>query len=206
MDINQWTYEPLIATSTPQSQPLSAFAYDGCFFYLANGAHIYIYNSNYEPINRIKISQPISALCYDNNENCFWATDDQGAICKLDLHFEVQQRTNIGDSKKKALGLSYFCVHDSLLVAYHDTIVEICKHGQKRAIVAAAHSSYKNILGVAPYFAIAIANASCESINFHAPTGEHTVSVNIPPDYCEANAMQKKWVAANHTGQRQPQL
>ena len=183
MDSTGWTFEVLRLGSLG----FTAMAYDGRFYYFPDGRHVYVYSRGLELVNRIQIGHEVSALCYDYADGCFWATGHDGDICKLSQRFEVVDRIAFGDGV--ILGLSYFCAHDTLLVACKDAIAEVCKHGHKRGIGCATHSRYVNVLAVAPCFAIAKDRGGLQVIDFHGPSGAVLASLSVPHGYRVADML-----------------
>ena len=165
-----WKHENL-------QQGLGSFntmAFDGRFFYFADGEYIYIYSKDFTPINRKKSPIKIAALCYDNSDNCFWASaGEKGEILRLSRRFEITQR--IAADNEAIFGLSYFCAHDTLLAAHKRAILEICKHGKWRGIPVVPG----NVLSIAPYFAVLHDNF----IHFYDPGFNVHSSLEIPPEY-----------------------
>ena len=175
LDTSKWIYEDL-------KHGLNAFstiAFDGRFFYFADGENIYVYSKDFVPINCIKAAPKIAALCYDNSDDCFWAADGKaGEILRLSRRFEETGRLSLNCGA--IFGLSYFCAHDTLLVCARNSVIEACKHGEQREVHAI--SGWANITSAAPFFALLQDKHDGQVIYFYTPDNIHSI-LEVPPGY-----------------------
>ena len=176
---SKWIYEDLDRGFSS----FSAMAFDGRFFYFTDTRNIYVYSKNLVPLNCINPAIKITAFCYDNSDNCFWATDGKTGISKLTRRFEkAGQSLSCGNIN----GLSYFCAHDTLLASTSSAVVEICKHDHKREIHTA--SNVIGIASIAPFFALLQNSNGGQFVHFYNASSLHA-TLEVPPRYTAADIM-----------------
>ena len=176
---SKWIYEDL----DRGLNSFCAMAFDGRFFYFTDTKHIYVYSKNLVPLNCINPALKIAAFCYDNNSDCFWATDGKTGISKLSRRFE---KTGLLLDCGAVNGLSYFCAHDTVLASTGSAVMEICKHDHKREIHTA--TNVLSIASIAPYFALLQENGGEQLIRFYTASSLHA-TLEIPPGYVAADIM-----------------
>lgn len=137
-------------------------AFDGEFLYLTlpQENNIHKFNMDFALIGCYAVNRPFAAICYDNTENCFWASDVKlnNTIYKLSRNMEEIGCIKIGKFEKscsKILGLSYSNETNTILVAFMDFIAEISKSGQIVRILKEINTgSFSSVLAISPYFAV----------------------------------------------------
>ncbi len=110
-------------------------AFDGCWFYLTvmDENKIIKCNMDFEEIDCFITCRCYTYICYDFNEDCFWATDSEGESCvfKLNGLFEEIDILNIlvpGVRDRNITGISYNYCSDRLYLSFSNAIVCINKH------------------------------------------------------------------------------
>lgn len=110
-------------------------AYDGCWFYLTvkDEKKIVKCNMNFDQIECFITCRCYMYICYDFNEDCFWATDGEDVSCifKLNRLFEEIDILNISiaDARVRMItGISYNCCSDRIYLSFSNAIVRINKH------------------------------------------------------------------------------
>ncbi|MGB8452213.1 MAG: hypothetical protein WCD89_07755 [Anaerocolumna sp.] len=148
-------------------------AFDGCFFYLTmpKNCRIYKFDPDFRQEGIIETNKPYSCICYDNTENCFWASADKinTMIFKLDCNMKEIDLLQLGTFSifcSNIKSLSYNCKNNSLFVAYKDFIAEILKDGESICLQETQRGYCNAILSIAPYYMISthFGNSQCISI------------------------------------------
>lgn len=110
-------------------------AYDGCWFYLTvkEEKKIMKCNMDFDQIECFITCRCYSYICYDFNEDCFWATDSDDVSCifKLNGLFEEIDILNILIPEvrcRNITGISCNCCSDRLFLSFSNAIVCINKH------------------------------------------------------------------------------
>jgi hypothetical protein len=204
LTISDWIFEEL-GLGLGGFDPM---AFDGRFFFFSDGKNVYLYNRDLIPLNCIKLPVKITALCYDNEDDCFWAVNEnRDEILKLNRRFKVVD--TLAGAGAPIYGLSYFCAHDSLLAAQKGAIAEYCKHGHTRTIRAV--SGKANILSIAPYYALLQESSSGQGIRIYAPGGNMHSSIEVPKNYRVKDFLfyppeNQLMALAQHTQKEVPQI
>jgi hypothetical protein len=204
LTISDWIYEELKLGLGG----FSAMAFDGRFFFFSVVKNIYLYNRDLVPLNRIKPPVKITALCYDNEDDCFWGiNENRDEILKLNRRFEVIcSLTGMG---APIYGMSYFCAHDSLLAAQKGAVAEYCKRGHSRTVRSV--SGEAKVMSVAPFYAVLQESPGGQLIRIYAPSGNIHSSIEVPEGYRVKDILfyppeNQIMALAQHTRKKVPQI
>lgn len=134
-------------------------AYDGLWFYLSveDENKIIKFDASFNQIECFETCRCYTYICYDSNEECFWATDreDSSCIYKLnDLFVQIIDELDISIPEvrgRKINGISYNDRFDKLFISFSDVIVSMDKHSLNDSSIL-YNSCNKMIRGVTDLF------------------------------------------------------
>ncbi|MDP4118117.1 MAG: hypothetical protein Q8873_02875 [Bacillota bacterium] len=169
----------------------SGIAFDGCFFYvtLPQDCSIYKLDKDFKYIDCIKTGKPYSNICYDNTENCFWASsvNIRDRIYKLDCKLNEIDYLVICqiDSLCSAIkGLSYNCLSNTLFVAFDENILEISKDGcHVEVIKKSCVGAFTSVLSIPPYYVTVKQCGKTQEISLYSCDGCFIKSFCFPIAY-----------------------
>lgn len=112
----------------------SSMAFDGYYFYLVemNGCKIYQYDIYFHFITAYNTVKEYSCICYDWNENCFWAASRTYHKAVYQLNLSFQEIGSIPIKSKEGTGskiVSIACNYNSnqIVIAFPNCVIEIEK-------------------------------------------------------------------------------
>lgn len=104
-------------------QRYTAIAFDGCYYYITDGCkeEVQVFDTSLCYVNCIETCRSYTAICYDTQDNCFWAASSSavGYIFKLNECMQEIDRIKIISDKVCVgiiTGISYCCDENCLLV------------------------------------------------------------------------------------------
>lgn len=110
-------------------------AYDGFWFYLTvEDENIIIKcDDSFNQIECYETCRCYTYICYDSNEDCFWASDREDSTCiyKLNNLFVEIDKLDISVPGVRGInvnGISHNCRSDKLFISFSNAIVSIDKH------------------------------------------------------------------------------
>lgn len=165
--------EPFSILSIPTENNLlyKGIAFDGRFFYLTlpRSYCIHQFNLDYEMVKILDVKKPYSCICYDNTQNCFWATFDKktGVIYKLDHNLREIDFIRIppgchGHTPVK--GLAYNCEKNLLVIAFSSRLIEISKEGVVQSCKTSNNGYFTSILSIAPFYIASLSKRNSQHI------------------------------------------
>lgn len=138
-------------------------AFDGCFYYmtLPENCLILQFNKDFEQRNVYDVYKSYCCICYDNTENCFWASVDNlnTVIYKLDHNLKEIDliRINLGSRCNAVMkDISYNCEKNSLFAAFNCFLAEISKNGEVQFLQTADKGYFNGILSAAPFYMVSL--------------------------------------------------
>ncbi|WP_202621542.1 hypothetical protein [Anaerocolumna sedimenticola] len=153
-------------------------AFDGCYFYLTMPQNLSIskFDMSLRQVDIIKLNKQYSCICYDNIENCFWASvaNINDLLYKLDTDMKEIDRIRINKCTRlfgALSGLSFNCDKNLLLVTYKDSIIEIQKNGDTKCLSSARKGYYNAVLSIAPYYIVSIYTGKEPNIALFSDSG-----------------------------------
>lgn len=165
-------------------------AFDGCFFYLTmpKNHSICKFNTDFEQIGLFEVNKPYSCICYDNTENCFWASVDNITVMIFKLDSNMKEidfiRINAGNRSTGTIkGLSYNCENNTLVAAFKYFIAEIQKDGNTNYLKTAGKGFFSGVVSVAPYFLSVLVTGSTQAITISALDGSVIKTFCFPDIY-----------------------
>lgn len=166
-------------------------ACDGQFFYLTmpNEKKIHKYDQHFNLMEQYNVRRCYSAICYDNAENCFWASDDRhhGLLFKLNTSLKETESVPIRCDKRfsEITGLTWDCKTGSLFVSFSDFIVECSMDGHMiRMLQETDEGPLLGVLSICPYYAVVLEHDHIQMIDVYSTDGQFMGSYNTP-DACK---------------------
>ncbi len=130
----------------PASPPVryTGMAFDGASFYVTAGCgcKIYQYSKCFCPECSFETCRNYSSLCFDPEEQCFWASCDscRGVIFKLNACFQEADCLTILIPSREigpglVTGISYQCGSRKLIVAFATCLVRVDPSRQEKPVL-----------------------------------------------------------------------
>jgi hypothetical protein len=166
-------------------------AFDGQFLYLTipQEKNIHKFNRDFTLTGCYEVNRPYSAICYDNTENCFWASDEKlnNMIYKLNNNLEEIDRIKICKCEKPSseiVGLSYNCKTNTIFIASMDFVAELSKSGQVIQILKEVNTgSFSSVLVIPPYYAVVRICEQTQDIDIFSLDGCLIKNYNFPSSF-----------------------
>lgn len=180
---------PCYTLPTLDNKPYLAIAFDGCFYYLTMPKDniIYRFDSNFSPNGEYKGSRSYNGLCYDSQEECFWATEinHYNKIFKLNRKLQEIDYITFENTRcdyRRMYGVSYDCAKNVLLIVFNDAIYEISKTGEARPVLRNLSPHVLNVASIAPYLAVVVNDYKQQNILYYKE-GKLVKTESIPLVY-----------------------
>ncbi|MEG0692420.1 MAG: hypothetical protein RR444_04995 [Oscillospiraceae bacterium] len=134
-------------------------AFDGTHFYLTrpDSCQVLKFNEQFHQVGCYDVGRKYTSICYDSQDNCFWASaeDCYYKVLKLNTIFQEIDYLTIRPCDKCGgviCGISYNCEDDSILVALANCIVCIKKDGSCSPYIQQEHYKLWNtsVLSLSP--------------------------------------------------------
>lgn len=181
----------LLPIRSTDCKKYSSIAFDGCFFYLTSsqGCFIHKFDCCFEKVECIETCRSYDCICYDQQEQCFWASlvEDTSKIVKLDRCFcEIGciSLSGFPDHCTRIMSIAYDCKRDTLVLAFPKNIVEITKEGCCIRLIETPHRTYtRSVLVVPPYFIAAYKERHHQYIGIYDWDGQEIGRCRFPRKY-----------------------
>lgn len=139
-----------------------AMAYDGCNYYFLIPCECEIIRTDkqYGNIACCEVSRVYNCICFDCDENCFWAASQNAnrKIFKLDCNMQEIDYITVGGCKEAdgiITGLSYNCCDKAIYVAYAGCVLSVSKKCEDVTINYRTNTLWiTGICCVCPYYIV----------------------------------------------------
>lgn len=142
---------------------INHMTFDGCFYYCTINCKCEIVRLSacLEPLCRHYVCREYDCICYDNVEDCFWASsrDCNYKLFKLNCDMSEAGCLSISqiDFHEAITGVSFDCCNNALLVSFPCIVVKVEKDSGKAVIVYSANrEEITGVLGLCPGMLLSI--------------------------------------------------
>lgn len=109
--------------------------YDGVYYYFYSENKILKYTNNFELVDENALDNSYTCICYDNREDCFWASKDENCLFLYKLNYKFEEISNIRihsnvNAAANIISFSYNKCDDTFIIITNLRIIKVNKKGE----------------------------------------------------------------------------